>query len=307
MKRALVVALSVALFTTILGGLASADPANTVQTQADVVVDQSGDDEVRSLFQRCRRLLGEDELSESAYEKCVELWKRWCKVHPRARKCPRPKPPPRPCKVVDRVIDECVPCHVVDRVTDIRRPCPEPPPPCKVTDAVTDLRCCLATDAATDLRCCLAAGIVRPCPPPPPPPCKITDAATDLVRPCPEPIPIPLPTPIPLPPPCETVDSAIKCRPCFSTSDIVKCYPDPCLATDVASARLCIPPDCTRSDGQPTFRLISSKPNGSAAATAGNVIEVMHGGGGELGWCGGGMQLLVENTGDEKKEKHRRI
>ena len=36
----------------------------------------------------------------------------------------------------------------------------------------------------------------------------------------------------------------------------------------------------------------------------GNIVEVIHGGGGELVCCGEPMQLLVENTVDAAKEKH---
>jgi superoxide reductase len=36
----------------------------------------------------------------------------------------------------------------------------------------------------------------------------------------------------------------------------------------------------------------------------GNIVEVIHGGGGELVCCGEAMQLLVENTVDAAKEKH---
>jgi superoxide reductase len=36
----------------------------------------------------------------------------------------------------------------------------------------------------------------------------------------------------------------------------------------------------------------------------GNIIEVMHGGGGELVCCGEPMALLTENTVDAAKEKH---
>ena len=36
----------------------------------------------------------------------------------------------------------------------------------------------------------------------------------------------------------------------------------------------------------------------------GNIVEVIHGGGGELVCCGDPMQLLVENTVDAAKEKH---
>ncbi|MDH3605746.1 MAG: hypothetical protein OER12_01980 [Acidimicrobiia bacterium] len=227
MKRALVVALSVAVLTTLFGGLASADPVTTVRPDTETVHDRSMDDAAQSLMQRCRRLLGEDELADISYERCVELWKRWCKAHPRTRRCPRPDPPPRPCKVTDRVIDRCLPC----KVTDSRRPCPEPPPPpppCKITDAVTDVRCdpCRATDA------------LRPCPIPPP-----------------VPIPIPPPVPIPVPPPCPSTDavSDVRCDPCLTTDSfapcpvpipvplpipcdwlgsVVKCLPDPCLVTD---------------------------------------------------------------------------
>lgn len=36
----------------------------------------------------------------------------------------------------------------------------------------------------------------------------------------------------------------------------------------------------------------------------GNIVEVLHGGGGELVCCGQPMNLLVENTVDAAKEKH---
>jgi superoxide reductase len=36
----------------------------------------------------------------------------------------------------------------------------------------------------------------------------------------------------------------------------------------------------------------------------GNIVEVVHGGGGELVCCGEAMQLMVENTVDAAKEKH---
>ena len=36
----------------------------------------------------------------------------------------------------------------------------------------------------------------------------------------------------------------------------------------------------------------------------GNIVEVIHGGGGELVCCGDPMQLLVENTVDAAREKH---
>jgi superoxide reductase len=36
----------------------------------------------------------------------------------------------------------------------------------------------------------------------------------------------------------------------------------------------------------------------------GNIVEVVHGGGGELVCCGAPMKLLVENTVDAAKEKH---
>ena len=36
----------------------------------------------------------------------------------------------------------------------------------------------------------------------------------------------------------------------------------------------------------------------------GNIIEVLHGGGGELVCCGEAMKLFVENTVDAAKEKH---
>jgi superoxide reductase len=36
----------------------------------------------------------------------------------------------------------------------------------------------------------------------------------------------------------------------------------------------------------------------------GNIVEVLHGGGGELVCCGQPMELLTENTVDAAKEKH---
>ncbi len=38
--------------------------------------------------------------------------------------------------------------------------------------------------------------------------------------------------------------------------------------------------------------------------TCGNIVEVLHAGGGELVCCGQPMQLLAENTVDASKEKH---
>jgi len=39
-------------------------------------------------------------------------------------------------------------------------------------------------------------------------------------------------------------------------------------------------------------------------ALCGNIVEVLHAGGGELVCCGQPMQLLTENTVDASKEKH---
>ena len=36
----------------------------------------------------------------------------------------------------------------------------------------------------------------------------------------------------------------------------------------------------------------------------GNIVEVVHGGGGELVCCGEAMKLFIENTVDAAKEKH---
>ena len=36
----------------------------------------------------------------------------------------------------------------------------------------------------------------------------------------------------------------------------------------------------------------------------GNIVEVLHGGGGELVCCGEAMELFIENTVDAAKEKH---
>ncbi len=38
--------------------------------------------------------------------------------------------------------------------------------------------------------------------------------------------------------------------------------------------------------------------------TCGNIVEVLHGGAGELVCCGAPMKLFVENTVDAAKEKH---
>ncbi len=38
--------------------------------------------------------------------------------------------------------------------------------------------------------------------------------------------------------------------------------------------------------------------------TCGNIVEVLHGGQGELVCCGNPMKLIVENTVDAAKEKH---
>ncbi len=39
-------------------------------------------------------------------------------------------------------------------------------------------------------------------------------------------------------------------------------------------------------------------------AVCGNIVEVLHAGGGELVCCGQPMQLLTENTTDASREKH---
>jgi superoxide reductase len=39
-------------------------------------------------------------------------------------------------------------------------------------------------------------------------------------------------------------------------------------------------------------------------AVCGNIVEVLHGGGGSLICCGAQMQLMVENTVDASREKH---
>ncbi|HBF33497.1 TPA: desulfoferrodoxin, partial [Candidatus Sumerlaeota bacterium] len=39
-------------------------------------------------------------------------------------------------------------------------------------------------------------------------------------------------------------------------------------------------------------------------AKCGNIVEVLHAGGGELTCCGAPMTQLVENTTDAAKEKH---
>jgi desulfoferrodoxin len=39
-------------------------------------------------------------------------------------------------------------------------------------------------------------------------------------------------------------------------------------------------------------------------AVCGNIVEVLHAGGGDLVCCGQPMQLLMENTTDASREKH---
>ncbi|NNC91636.1 MAG: hypothetical protein HKN80_04005 [Acidimicrobiia bacterium] len=189
MRRVIVVAVSVALFTTLFASLAAAAPTSgSGSGHADAVsrVDDGDRVDGMSILKRCRRLLGEDELAVGAKEKCIQLWKRWCNAHPRARRCPRPKPPP-PCRITDRVIDRrClpVPCLPADQIVD-RRCVPDP---------------CLARDGAGDRWCdpCRVTVVDRLCIPDPclaadrvcvPPPCVTEDGG--IVK-C---IPIPTSTP----------------------------------------------------------------------------------------------------------------
>lgn len=188
MKRTIVLGVSIALFTTLFGGLAAADPAGDSSVRADVVtqVDDGAQPAGSSILKRCRRLFGEDELTATVKKKCVQIWKRWCKAHPRARHCPRPEPPP-PCRITDQVVDRrCVPvpCLRADQIVD-RRCVPDP---CRVLDAAGDRWCdpCKVTDHVVDWRCV-------------PDPCRVTDLTADRV--C-------------VPYPCVNGDGAIvKCMP----------------------------------------------------------------------------------------------
>lgn len=151
MKRALIVAVTAALFAGLLGGFASAQ-TTTDATAADaapaVRADDSGDADVRSMWKRCRDLFGDDDLTPAAKERCIELWKRWCNAHPDARRCHRPDVRPHDCHITDRVVDRrCVHNRPSDRPTDrpVVRPSDRPsdkpvdtPPKDRIRDRVSD-------------------------------------------------------------------------------------------------------------------------------------------------------------------------
>lgn len=220
MRRALVIAVSAALFATLFGSFAASAATNPGvafhSTDAAVGADQGGDVHVRSIWQRCRKLMGDDELGATAHEKCVQIFKRWCNAHPRARHCRPPVPPPR-CRVIDRIVDRrCVPdpCRITDRLTDVQcvPPCPTdqvrdrlcPPDPCPTTDHVAD-RLCIPPCPT------LSTTVIRPCLPPE---CLTGDAASGWL--C-------------LPPECLTADTVADrvCGPCVADDGVVKCVPVP--------------------------------------------------------------------------------
>ncbi|MBT8201715.1 MAG: PT domain-containing protein [Acidimicrobiia bacterium] len=121
MKRALIVALTVALFGTLFAGMAAAQSSVDLKpAQSDIRPDAGEDSaDIGHILRRCRHLFGEDELTDSLKERCLELWKRWCSAHPDARYCRRPDVRPHDCRVTDRVIDRrCHPDRPTDRPVD---------------------------------------------------------------------------------------------------------------------------------------------------------------------------------------------
>ncbi len=223
MRRAIVIAVTAALFTSLFGGLAAAESPPGASHSSVAQVEDTRDADRAGIWKRCRRLLGDDELTDVAKERCIELWKRWCQAHPRARFCPKPVPPPPPCPAAEvRVGIRCVPCFSVDALS--YRPCL--PDPCRV----------------------LEAAVVWPCPPDPcrvvegdvvrmclPDPCRIIDG--DAVRLC-------------VPPPCPVPDLA---------ADRL-CVPVPCLTTGGLSYLPCPPSPCLHTDGITGVRCAPVKP-----------------------------------------------
>ena len=173
MRRALVLAMSTALLLSLFGGVATADSSTARDTpDADTVVRIADDVEANSIWERCRHLFGDEELTASAKERCRQLWKRWCNAHPDSRRCPRPDPPPPP-PCFDRLTDHrCIPrpCLSLDLAVDYRcisRPC--------LTERQADRLCipdpCRVTDVAAEPICvpdpCLRADGILPCVPDP--------------------------------------------------------------------------------------------------------------------------------------------
>jgi len=127
MKRALTIAVAAALFATLFGSVALATGPNDVVAASGTVAigDDVQDVDVESILRRCRHLFGEDQLTDTTNERCLELWKRWCNAHPDARLCRRSDVPPPDCRIADRVLDRrCRPDRPVDRLSDrpVNRP-----------------------------------------------------------------------------------------------------------------------------------------------------------------------------------------
>ena len=121
MKRSLIVALAIGLFGTLFAGVAAAQSSvDVAPTQSDIRPDPGEDTpDIGHILRRCRHLFGEDELTDSLKERCLELWKRWCNAHPDARYCRRPDVRPHDCRITDRIIDRrCHPDVPTDRPTD---------------------------------------------------------------------------------------------------------------------------------------------------------------------------------------------
>ena len=120
MKRALIFAVSAALLSTALAGVAFAQSADTeVPVRTELRSDGGDAPDIGHILRRCRHLLGEDQLTDRLKERCLELWKRWCEAHPDARYCRRPDPKPHDCRITDRVVDRrCLPHRPTVRPVD---------------------------------------------------------------------------------------------------------------------------------------------------------------------------------------------
>ena len=120
MRRALIIAVSAALLSTALAGVAFAQSAQTEPPVRAELRNDGGDaPDTGHVLRRCRHLLGEDQLTDRLEERCLELWRRWCNAHPDARYCRRPHPQPHDCRIADRVIDRrCLPDRPTDRPVD---------------------------------------------------------------------------------------------------------------------------------------------------------------------------------------------
>lgn len=120
MKRALIVAVAIGLFGTLFAGMAVAQSSADVAPAPSHIRPDPGEDtpDIGHILRRCRHLFGEDELTDGLKERCLELWKRWCKAHPDARYC-RPDVRPHDCRITDRIIDRrCHPDVPTDRPSD---------------------------------------------------------------------------------------------------------------------------------------------------------------------------------------------